>query len=429
MLVARLSPASLALLVCAPASAQTFGLDFVADYSLTDLGTPTSTPGPLGGINFDPSDPGTVWVGGAANGSGGAIYEIDVMRDGSGHITSFLGSASFLATAPFIDGGLTFGPTGVMFVTGFPNNTLMQFLPGSTTPDRTDDLSTLGVNSSVGTCQFVPAGFAGAGTFKVGSYNFSDWYDFALVPDGSGTFDIASATATVNTGGGPEGIVYVAGGNPGFLNDSCLISEYSANAVRAYEIDANGDPIPSTRRDFLTGLTGAEGAVIDPVTGDFIFSTFGGGDRVLVVQGFSAPTIFCSGAPNSQGCTPTMTWTGSPTAAGPDDFTVQGIDLLNQAFGVLMVSTTPDSVPLGPGNLCLAGPMYRVPAVLSGGSLGAPGSDCSGAYSNPLTQAWFTQSGYTVGTTVYLQYISRDGGFGPPNNLSLSDGLRFTILP
>lgn len=40
---------------------------------------------------------------------------------------------------------------------------------------------------------------------------------------------------------------------------------------------------------FLSNLTGAEGAAIDPVTGDFMFSTFGGGSRVVVVSGFAAP--------------------------------------------------------------------------------------------------------------------------------------------
>ena len=38
----------------------------------------------------------------------------------------------------------------------------------------------------------------------------------------------------------------------------------------------------------MDGLTGAEGSLIDPVTGDFLFSTFGGGDRLIVVQGFQA---------------------------------------------------------------------------------------------------------------------------------------------
>ena len=38
----------------------------------------------------------------------------------------------------------------------------------------------------------------------------------------------------------------------------------------------------------MTELDGAEGAFLDPVTGDSLFSTFGGGNRVIVVRGFAA---------------------------------------------------------------------------------------------------------------------------------------------
>ncbi|MCW5609864.1 MAG: PEP-CTERM sorting domain-containing protein [Rubrivivax sp.] len=68
-----------------------------------------------------------------------------------------------------------------------------------------------------------------------------------------------------------------------------LISEYSAGMVGAYQLDAQGNPLVATRRTFLSGLTGAEGAAIDPVTGDFFFSTFGGGDRIVRVSGFTEP--------------------------------------------------------------------------------------------------------------------------------------------
>jgi hypothetical protein len=68
-----------------------------------------------------------------------------------------------------------------------------------------------------------------------------------------------------------------------------LVSEYQAGQVAAYAVNANGDPIISSRRTFITDLSGADGAYIDPVTGDFLFSTFGSGDRVIVVRGFAKP--------------------------------------------------------------------------------------------------------------------------------------------
>jgi hypothetical protein len=68
-----------------------------------------------------------------------------------------------------------------------------------------------------------------------------------------------------------------------------LISDYSDGTVDSYEVDANGDPIVGSRRLFLGDLGGAEGAVFDPLTGDFLFSTFGGGDRIVAVRGFDLP--------------------------------------------------------------------------------------------------------------------------------------------
>ena len=67
------------------------------------------------------------------------------------------------------------------------------------------------------------------------------------------------------------------------------MSEYGAGNVAAYEVDANGDPVVASRRTFIGGLSGAEGAFLDPVTGEFLFSTFGGEGRVVVVRGFRAP--------------------------------------------------------------------------------------------------------------------------------------------
>ena len=90
-------------------------------------------------------------------------------------------------------------------------------------------------------------------------------------------------------GNGPEGVIYVAAGNPQITVPSVLVSEYSAGAVSTYEVDPNGDPIVATRRVLLSGLSGAEGALIDPVTGDFLFSTFGGGNQLVRVSGFVAP--------------------------------------------------------------------------------------------------------------------------------------------
>jgi hypothetical protein len=273
----------------APCSA-TFGGAFSGSYTCNSLGTPGNVSGSLGGITFLNND--TILIGGNANGPGGTINQIGVTRDGNGHITGFSGPATSYAAAPNIDGGLSFGPGGVLFYTTYSNNNIGQLLPGSTTPDKVVNLSSLTpvVASSVGTLAFVPSGFNGAGQLKIASYSASIWYSATLTGDGNGTFDITIGATNVALIGGPEGIVYVDGDNDGFGGqDSVLISEYSNGVIAAYEIDSNGDPIFSTRQIFLSGLLGAEGAVIDPVTGDFLFSTFGQGNQVFVISGFDAP--------------------------------------------------------------------------------------------------------------------------------------------
>jgi hypothetical protein len=277
----------LAPAISTPANAIAIGSDFAANYSFTDLGTPGGVAAPLGGLTF--LDNNTILIGGSANNSGGVIRAIDVIRDGNGHITGYAGPSSAFASAPEIDGGLAFGPGGVLFYTGYNENLLGQIKPGSVSPDKVISLNPLGVASSVGTLAFVPDGFAGAGKLKLASYNNGSWYDIELAPDGNGTYDVTNVTFTVNPGGGPEGIVYVQDGNPNFAVDSVLISEYSSGAVGAYSINANGDPILGTRRTFISGLSGAEGGVYDPFSGDFLFSTFGAANTVIVVQGFTVP--------------------------------------------------------------------------------------------------------------------------------------------
>lgn len=293
--------AMLAGCVAPLAQAQVLGAGFAADYSVNSLGSVPALPSNYGGLTFLDSD--TLLIGGAANGPSGRLYTIDVVRGTGGHITGFSGTATLFnggGIGTYNDGGVVFGPGGVLFTSQWPVNRLGQTKPGSTVEDKVIDLSALGVASSHSAINFVPAGFGGAGQAKLVSYGGGQWYSASLTPDGSGTYDLtglaqvdvdAGTDGIQNLAGGPEGFTYIAHGNKGFANDSLLLSEYQAGIVSAYDVDANGDPIAATRRIFLSGLSGAEGATIDPFTGDFMFSTFGGGSQVVVVSGFVAPSV------------------------------------------------------------------------------------------------------------------------------------------
>ncbi|MCB1942105.1 MAG: PEP-CTERM sorting domain-containing protein [Candidatus Accumulibacter sp.] len=298
-LASCLSAAALFAGVHGNAQALTLGVDFAASYTAASLGSIAGLPTPYGGLTLKAGAPNTLLIGGAANTDPGLIYELGVTRDAGNHITGFSSAPTPLGTVgTYNDGGVTYGPAGVLFTSQWPVNKLGQTKPGSTAEDKVIDLAALGVADSHSAVNFVPAGFAGAGRMKLVSWAGGEWYDATFSPDGFGTFDISAVTqidldpvagGVQSLPGGPEGFVYIAAGNAGFTVNSLLVSEYSAGNVAAYDLDANGDPLLGTRRDFITGLVGAEGAAIDPLTGDFLFSTFGGANELVVVKGFKVP--------------------------------------------------------------------------------------------------------------------------------------------
>ena len=136
----------------------------------------------------------------------------------------------------------------------------------------------------MGGLAFVPVEMPGAGRLKITSTTRNVWYDATVTLDGSGTYTISrnpGVGVNLGAGVGPEGIVYVPPGSP--LFPICQRPRSGVRARRAspsYQVNANGDPITSTRRTFISGLQNAEGAAVDPLTGDFLFSTFGNRSRV-----------------------------------------------------------------------------------------------------------------------------------------------------
>jgi hypothetical protein len=291
-----------------------------ASYTLVDLGVVPGVPMPYGGLVFKQGDSGTLLIGGSANASNAKIYAVTVTRGAGGHVTGFSGTASAFANATGqtagIDGGLTYGPGNVLFYTTFPDNTLAQIKPGGTDPAKVIPLTTA---PSVGSVAFVPTGFPGAGHLKILSWTASLWYDATVSADSTGTYDVQVTGSGIAMPGDPEGAVFVSAGNPQFTAHSALVSEWNAGRVSAYELDANGDPKTATQKTFVQGLSKAEGAVIDPVTGDFLFSTWGAPntDHVIVVQGFSCVGIACgssdAGTGGGSGGTGGSSTGGSPS--------------------------------------------------------------------------------------------------------------------
>lgn len=137
---------------------------------------------------------------------------------------------------------------------------------------------------------------------------------------------------------------------------------------------------------------------------------------------------YCVGKVNSQGCTPGMLSFGTPTlTSGADDFVLAAKDTLNNQFAVLIWGYAEEHLPLFGGTLCVGGTFVRTPPTKTGGSF--TGTDCTGAPRFSFTQAYMAAHGIAPYDTLYAQWWSRDPGFPPPLNASLSDGLRFSVLP
>ncbi len=425
--IARVS-FGLAVLVglAAPAAhAQTIQPPYNGSYSFVDLGSVPGVPTNYGGVTFHPTNANILMIGGAANGGTGAVFMVNVVRGAGNHITGFTGSATQFCTAPYIDGGLVFGPGNVLFATGWNANLLHQVKPGSTAPDKTITLSTVGIASSPGAFQITPPGFPGAGTVRIASYSGGQCYRAQLAADGLGTFNLTNVTAGPVLAVGPEGIIYPPAGSPNFVNYSqVLVTEYSLGSIGAYNLDANGDPIFATRQVFLNGLTGAEGATIDPVTGDFLFSTFGGGSRVIAVRGFAVPT--CNGSSSNYGA----------GTAGLGGFTPQlgvlGTPCVGNALSALSLSQGRGAAPCilftgaSPANIPLpyyGGTIYVNQSLVSAfGLLGAPNTAGVGNFTANLP---IPNDPFLAGINIYLQAVLIDAA--AVKGVSFTKGLQVTI--
>lgn len=144
-----------------------------------------------------------------------------------------------------------------------------------------------------------------------------------------------------------------------------------------------------------------------------------------------APDAYCEGKVNSLGCTPAMTFSGLSSTGATSGFTVAAHGELTDKLGLLLYSVTgPSSIPFQGGTLCVQSPL-RTPAQSSGGT-GA----CTGRYEVDMNAFARGLAGgnphpalLVPGTSVWVQAWGRDPGFPPPDNTSLSNGLRYVVLP
>ncbi len=264
---------------------------FAGSYTTYELGPVPGIPADarLGGCVIAYDDPNSLLIAGYSEAANGQLYRIGVERGNCDHIVAFTGDAVSVASTPYIDANLIYVKSGLLFYSEWPVNQLSQLLPGAAAPARTTALAVLGVANSIGGIGFVPPGYVDEGGMRLLSWAGGEWAHLDRQPDGE-LFTVSGAVTTATLPNGPGGFAYVPKGSPAFDVDHLIVSEWSTNTVGTYEVDAQGDPVVATRKDFFTAFPRPWGAYFEPQTGDFMFLTWGAGvDRVYIVQGFEPP--------------------------------------------------------------------------------------------------------------------------------------------
>ena len=144
----------------------------------------------------------------------------------------------------------------------------------------------------------------------------------------------------------------------------------------------------------------------------------------------SGPTTYCTAKTNSQGCTPAIAFSGSPSASSGAPFAITASQVINQKTGLLLYGYGQASTPFQGGTLCIAAPLVRTAPQDSGGT-SPPAADCSGTYSYDFNAR--IQSGadpaLVAGATVAAQYWYRDPADPTGFATGLTDAVTFTIGP
>lgn len=140
-----------------------------------------------------------------------------------------------------------------------------------------------------------------------------------------------------------------------------------------------------------------------------------------------AYATYCTAKTTSQGCVPSIGASGVASVSTLDSLRLTAREVPAGKNGMLIWSVAPGALAFGGGTLCVAPPLERTAVQSSGGSGGS--GACGGAYSFAFDQAYMASKAVGAGAALYAQYWSRDPGFAPPNDVGLTDGVSFSVLP
>jgi len=218
--------------------------------------------------------------------------------------------------------------------------------------------------------------------------------------------------------------------------DDSLVVELSGNgstwvAARTYTGGAGGwatdtiavesfiTPTATTRIRFVVA-DNPNNSITEAAIDDVCVSTIG-------PVGCIAPTTYCTAKVNSLFCTPSIAFTGTPSASSATPFDLTASQVLNNKTSVLFYGFTAAAAPFQGGTLCVQPPFVRTPPQSSGGT--PSGNDCTGAPTfdmNARIQGG-TDPNLVAGATVFAQYYYRDPS--DAFTVGLTDAVSFVVCP
>jgi len=243
----------------------------------------------------------------------------------------------------------------------------------------------------------------------------TSFYDaaFAAAPDGSGGVFLGGETS--GSLGGPAA---------GLLDIWLAQYDGAGNQVWTRQLGT------STHDSAVAAAPDGSGGMFvgGPTQGSLGGPNAGGHDAWLArYEGSCSSASYCTAKTNSAGCVPAIATSGNPSASAGSGFTISTTSVLDNKFGLYFYSKSGASnIPFQGGTLCAQPPLVRTMLQNSGGT--AP---CGGAFQIDFNA--YVASGkdpaLIPGQQVWAQTWSRDPGFAPPNNTSLSDAVSFTLCP
>ncbi len=274
--------------------------------------------------------------------------------------------------------------------------------------------------------------------------------------DGDGHLDLIGATGYSGVG------VQLGDGQANLSTQVTYAGPAYTTEIAAADFDGDGDlDVVAGYDDYLgffegdgTGALNYRGAVlfgggfldslavgdgnsdgrVDVIAGNLASVSLGTVHVVYNRGSSGAPSIYCTAKTTSNGCVPSISSSGTPSATATSGFTIACSNVINGKSGLLFYSLTGRAqIPFQSGTMCVRAPRQRTPLLNSGGN--PPPDDCSGLFALDLNAfahglaGGSPASALTIpGSAVTAQWWGRDP-LSIPNQTMLSNAIDFIVHP